>query len=58
MTQPNPRSVPLSPGLTAACANPACPEQGVEKDLSLMPAGYTEPVFCGECGEEIEVPRG
>lgn len=40
---------------TAACANEECPEFGVPKDMRFLPPDYPDPVFCGACGDVIDV---
>lgn len=40
---------------TAQCDNPDCSEFEVPKDMQFLPPGYTDPVFCGVCGDVIDV---
>jgi len=44
-----------TPSATAECSNPACPEFEVEKDMSMMPPDWTDPVWCGGCGDAIPI---
>lgn len=40
---------------TAACLNAECSEYEVPKDFSTMPPGWTDPVYCGMCGDVIDI---
>lgn len=39
--------------MTASCTNHECAEFGVAKDMSTVPPGWTDPIWCGQCGQEI-----
>jgi len=41
---------------TIACTNTSCPESGLDKELGDITLYPDEQVFCGGCGEPIDVP--
>jgi len=40
---------------TGHCVNSACSQFEVPKDMSGMPPDWTDPVWCGQCGEAISI---
>jgi hypothetical protein len=38
------------------CATADCSENGIPKDLGALTVWEDEPIFCGECGEPIDIP--
>jgi hypothetical protein len=40
---------------TAVCLNQDCAEFDVAKDFSTLPPGWSAPVYCGACGDPIDI---
>lgn len=40
---------------TAQCEHQECPEFEVPKNMEFLPPDYTDPVYCGACGNVIDI---